>query len=101
MDIEVFLGRVAQIEADAIVITLFEGNKSSVKHISDIDNILDNAIQRLIEKGEVKGKLNEITMIHSLGRLPAPHVVLLGLGKEPELSSEKVRGAMAEACRFL
>lgn len=101
MDIEVFLGRAAQIEADAIVITLFEGNKSSVKHISDIDNILDNTIQRLIEKGEVKGKLNEITMIHSLGRLAAPHVVLLGLGKEPELSSEKVRGAMAEACRFL
>jgi leucyl aminopeptidase len=40
-------------------------------------------------------------MLHSFGKLPAARVVVVGLGKPPELSVNKVRGAVAETCRWL
>ncbi|OGO06355.1 MAG: leucyl aminopeptidase [Chloroflexi bacterium RBG_13_57_8] len=65
------------------------------------DKALDGAIAQLIKQGDIKGKLNEVTLIHSLSRLPAARVVVLGLGKKKELNVNKVRGAVAETCRYL
>jgi leucyl aminopeptidase len=45
--------------------------------------------------------MNEVTTIHSLGKLPADRVAVTGLGKPSELTANKVRGAMAETCRRL
>jgi len=66
-----------------------------------VDEALGGAISQLIGQGEIKGKPNEITIIHSLGKLPATRVVVVGLGKQPELSHDRVRGAVAETCRLL
>ncbi len=62
---------------------------------------LDGAIRRLIRQGDIKGKLNEVTLLHSLGRLPAGRILVVGLGKKGELTLNKVRSAVAEACRYL
>jgi len=66
-----------------------------------VDKALDGVISQLVGQGEIKGKLNEITVIHSLGKLPAVRVVVVGLGKQEELSLDKVRGAVGETCRLL
>jgi len=66
-----------------------------------VDEALGGAISQLVSQGEIKGKPNEITIIHSLGKLPAARVVVVGLGKQPELSQDRVRGAVAETCRLL
>jgi len=42
-----------------------------------------------------------VTIIHSLGKLKPDRVVVAGLGKPAELSPERVRGVVAEACRRL
>jgi leucyl aminopeptidase len=69
--------------------------------IAAVDKALDGAISQLISQGEIKGKLNEITIVHSLGKLPTARVVVSGLGKQSELSPNKIRGAVAETCRWL
>jgi leucyl aminopeptidase len=69
--------------------------------IAAVDKALDGAISGLIGQGEIKGKLNEITVVHSLGKLPTARVVVTGLGKQAELSTNKIRGAVAETCRWL
>lgn len=101
MEIKVVLGDIAKIKAGAIIVNFFEETEHLDGDIATIDQALDGAISQLISQGEIKGKLNEITIIHSLGKLPADRVVVAGLGKKQELSQDKVRGLVAETCRLL
>ncbi len=101
MEIKAVVGDIAKTKADAIIMPFFEGMEHPEGDIAAIDKALDGAISQLISQGEIKGKLNEITIIHSLGKLSAARVVIAGLGKQQELSQDKIRGAVAEACRLL
>ena len=101
MEIKVIAGDITDTEADAVIVYLFEDTKSLDGDIARIDKALDGAISQLIHRGEIKGKLKEITPIHSLGRLPAKQIVIAGLGKKKGLSLDKVRQTVAEACRLL
>ncbi len=101
MEIKVIVGDITEIKADAIMVNFFEGTEKPEGDTTAVDKALGGAITQLIKQGEIKGKLNEITMLHSLGKLPAARVVVIGLGKQTELSTNKIRGAVAEACRWL
>ncbi len=101
MEIKVVVGDIDKIKAGAIIVNLFEGMERLDGDIATIDEALAGAISQLISQGEIKGKLNEITIIHSLGKLPADRVAVAGLGKPPELSQDRVRGVVAETCRQL
>ena len=101
MEIKVIAGDIAGIEADAILLNHFEDMKSPDGETAAVDRALGGAVSQLIKQGEIKGKLNEITMLHSFGKLPAARVVVVGLGKQSDLSVNKVRGAVAETCRWL
>ena len=92
MEIKVIAGDITKIEAGAIIVNYFEGMERLDGDITIIDKALDGAIAQLIAQGEIKGKLSEVTIIHSLGKLPAARVVIAGLGKQTELSQDKVRG---------
>ena len=101
MEIKVAAGGITKIEADAIIVNFFEGMEHPEGDTAAIDEALGGGISQLISQGEIKGKLNQITIIHSLGKLPAARVVVAGLGKQQELTLDKVRGVMAETCRLL
>lgn len=101
MEIKVVAGDIARIEAGAIVVNFFEGMEHPEGDTATIDRALGGAISQLISQGEIKGKLKQITVIHSLGRLPATRVVVAGLGKQEKMSQDKVRGVVAETCRLL
>jgi len=101
MEIKVIAGDITKVKTDAIIVNFFEGMESLDGDIAAVDKALDGAISQLISQGEIKGKLNEITLVHSLGKLPTARVVVVGLGKQAELSQNKVRGAVAETCRWL
>jgi len=101
MEIKVVVGDITKIKTDAIIVNFFEGMESLDGEIAAVDKAMDGAISQLISQGEIKGKLNEITVLHSLGKLPTARVVVTGLGKQAELSVNKVRGAVAETCRWL
>jgi len=101
MEIKVKAGDITKTEAGAIILGLFEGVGRLNGELAIIDKVLGGALAQLISQGEIKGKAREVTVIHSLGRLPAARVVVVGLGKKEELSLDKVRMAAGEACRFL
>jgi len=101
VEIKVVVGDIAKIKTGAVIVNFFEGTEHLEGDIANIDKALDGAITQLIGQSEIKGKLNEVTIIHSLGKLPAARVVVAGLGKERELNQDKVRGAVAETCRLL
>ena len=101
MEIKVVVGDIAGIEADAIVVNLFEGVERPGGATGAVDEALDGAIAKLIEQGEIKGKLDEVHVIHSLGKVPARVVAVVGLGKQSEFTLDKIRGVAAEFCRSL
>ena len=66
-----------------------------------MDKALDGAISLLIDEGEIRGKNGEVTVIHTLGRMPARRVVVVGLGKREDFTAEVVRNSTAIVCRKL
>lgn len=101
MEIKVATGDITKIKAGVIVVNFFEGTKKPEGDTTAVDQALGGAITQLVRQKEIKGKLNEITLIHSLDKLSAERVVVVGLGKKAELTLDKVRGAVAETCRWL
>ena len=101
MEIKAIDGNIVDNKADAIVVNHYEGMKRPEGGATAADKALGGAIAQLIKQGDIKGKLNEITLIHSLGKLPAGRIIVVGLGKKKELNINKVRGAVAETCRYL
>ena len=101
MEIKPLTGNIAKTEAGAVIVNFFEGMERPEDDTATLDEALGGAISQLISQGEIKGTLNQITIIHSLGKLPADRVVVTGLGKQQGLSLDKVRGAVAETCRLL
>jgi leucyl aminopeptidase len=90
-----------KIKADAIILYHFEGNKKPEDDTFMVDKAMNGAVTELIKSGEITGKYNERTILHSLGRLPAGRIAILGLGKKKNLTTDKLRGAIAETCRRL
>ena len=101
MEIKVVAGDIVAVEADAIVVNLFEEVERPGGATGAVDKALGGVITKLIEQGEVKGKLNEVHIIHSLGKVPARIVAVAGLGKQSGFTLDKVRDVTAEFCRAL
>jgi leucyl aminopeptidase len=101
MEIKAVAGEISKIETGAIIVNCFEDDKQLEGDAAAVDAALNGAISQLVKQGDIKGKLNEITLLHSPGRLPTGRVIITGLGKKAELTLDKVRGAVGEACRFL
>lgn len=102
MDIDIQRGELADAKADALAVAVFQEEHG--KHsgsLKAIDKALGGAIGRMREEGEVRGKPSELTLVHTLGKLSAPRVLLIGLGKREKVTAQIVRDAAAEAARRL
>ncbi len=101
VDVRVESGDITRVQADALVVNLFEGVRAPGGGTGAVDRALDGAISRLIEAGDITGKRGEITLIHTFGRIPAPRVAVLGLGAREKFTLDSVRDLTAELARFL
>ncbi len=101
MEIKIIAGNIAQIEADAIVVNLFEDVEQPDGATAAVDKALDGVISSLISRGEIKGKFGEVSIIHTFGKLSAAMVAVAGLGKRQDFNVDKIRGVAGEFCRAL
>ena len=101
MQISVQTGNLKDSSAKAIIVTLFEGANTLSGATADIDAALEGAISNLLQQGDVKGKRNETTPVHTLNRIPSPRVLVLGLGKSEAFNGQILRDALAVAVRYL
>lgn len=101
MEVRVVSGDITQIEADAVVVNLFDGITVPGGATGAVDRALGGAISDLIASGETKGKLNEVTLIHTFGRIPAARALVVGLGKSEEFTLDRVRQVSGTAAKTL
>lgn len=99
MEFRVAGGDITQAEADAIIVNLFEGVTAPGGGTGAVDKALDGAISKLIAQGDIRGKSGEMTTIHTFGKIPAPRVLVAGLGKQADFSLDVVRNVSANLAR--
>ena len=100
LEVKVVIGDCTRVDADALIVNLFEGVTQPGGAAGMVDRALDGAITQLITAGEIKGKMGEMTLVHSLGKIPASRVIVAGLGKEAQFNVDSIRRVSAEASRF-
>jgi leucyl aminopeptidase len=101
LEIKIIVGDIAQIEADAIVVNIFEGMEQPGGATAAVDEVLDGVISSLISRGEIKGKFGEVSIVHTFGKLPAGIVAIAGLGKRQDFNVDRIRGITGDFCRAL
>ena len=101
MKISVESGDITRQQVDAIVVNLFEGVTTPGGGTGAVDQALDGAISGVIADGETNGKLGEMTLIHTMGKVPAGRVAVVGLGKSADFDADVVRRVTGVSSRYL
>jgi leucyl aminopeptidase len=91
-----------EIECDALVVGVYEGEKPEGTVLEEIDRRTGGVITSLIETGELTGKVGETVYLHNPGKeIAARRLLLVGAGKLDEYNTDVVRRNAGTATRFL
>ncbi|MGA7088906.1 MAG: leucyl aminopeptidase [Candidatus Dormiibacterota bacterium] len=84
---------ITAIAADALVVPYFEAEPLGPAAVA-VDQALDGILSQMRASHEATGKFPQRTVVPTLGRLPTPRVVFLGLGRPQELDGYRLRNAL-------
>ncbi|MCX7913645.1 MAG: leucyl aminopeptidase [Thermodesulfovibrionales bacterium] len=87
-----------EIKADVLVIPLFEN--SFPKPYEKLNSQTEGLLYRIIKSGEFNAKLGSNTLIH-LHNSEIDRILLTGLGKKSEITTEKIRQSGGKALTYL
>lgn len=90
---------ITAVQADAVVVNLFQGVQSPGGATGAVDRTTGGLITRLLQSGEFEGKLGETALLHFPPGLPQRKLVLVGLGPASDFSLERVREVSAAALK--
>lgn len=99
MDVHLHHGSVTTVDADTLVVNLFQGVTAPAGASGAVDQALHGAIQELIAAGDLTGKLGETAVYHPRGALPARRILVVGLGEREKFDLQAVREAAAAAAK--
>lgn len=99
MKIELQQGDIGQSAADLIVVNLFQGVTAPGGATGAVDRALGGAIGEVIAAGDFTGKSGETLVLYTRGALPAPRVLVVGLGEAGKFDLRAARNAAATAGR--
>ncbi len=84
---------------EALILPFWEGEGTRL--YNDVNKILNRMPDRIISSGEFKGKLNEVCLIHTEGKIKPERILLIGLGKRKEVTRDRLRQAGGKAVSYL
>ncbi len=99
MKIKVTCASINDVACDLLVVNEFVGVKHPGGATGVADKALNGLITELTNTGEVSGKLGNVPVIHTQGKIKAKHVAIAGLGVRGEFDLDKVRTASASAIK--
>jgi leucyl aminopeptidase len=100
IDVRVSTRDVTQFEGDALAVGVFSDGTLEGPAAA-LDRALAGVIAELRRSGEIRGAADEVTLLHTLGKIEPDRVVIIGLGPRSRYTLERVRRASAIACRTL
>jgi leucyl aminopeptidase len=101
MDVRVSTRDVQQFDGDAVAVGVFSDDKDLQGPAAALDEAMAGVIASLRTSGEITGAADEVTLLHTLGKIEPARVAIIGLGPRGRFNTERVRRAAAIACRVL
>ncbi|MEJ2666731.1 MAG: leucyl aminopeptidase [Deinococcales bacterium] len=99
MQLDTRLGDILDVQADILVVNLFQGTREPGGATGAVDAALGGALRELTASGDAGGRLGETSVLYPRGALPARRVLLVGLGPQATFDAEAARRAAAAAVR--
>ncbi len=99
MNISVAIDNILEREAEAIVLSLFEGVTEPGGATGAADGALNGQIRNLISDGDFTGKFKQIAVLYPQSGISAKRLLLVGLGKREEFTIDRVRQVSAAAAQ--
>ncbi|MCX5837144.1 MAG: leucyl aminopeptidase, partial [Deltaproteobacteria bacterium] len=99
MKIQVRKGSLAEHATEAAVVALFEGETGLTGVAALLDERSGGLIGEILRRGDFTGRTNEIAVLYTRGDLPVRRIVVVGVGKRPDFSPDRLRGAFARAAQ--
>jgi leucyl aminopeptidase len=101
MAIQVSTGDARQFDGDALVVGVFSNESELEETAAALDEAMNGALGQLRASGELTGSIGDVTFLHTLNKLKAERIALVGLGPRDSLTAARLRRAAAIACRSL
>jgi leucyl aminopeptidase len=88
MEFSIKNGNPEKQRSDCLIVGVFEGGvlTTSAKLLDEVSN---QAIAAVVKSGDMQGKLASTTLIHHMPNVSAKRILLVGLGKQDELSAKQ------------
>ena len=102
MDIQVTAGGLKDAACDVLVVGAVREQQGQVmlpEATRTVDNALNGLLSEVSTGEEFKGNLGEMITIHTMGKMAAKRVLLVGLGKQESLNAQSFRRASAITAR--
>jgi leucyl aminopeptidase len=101
MKVSVLEADITRLDTPVLIVNLFKGVTHPTGATGSVDNLLENSITSLIADKEITGARGELTLIHTLGKMPTKRILVVGLGEQESFNNNTIRFVVAEACRYL
>jgi leucyl aminopeptidase len=89
------------IAGDALVTYVFEDTDVSHGTLDDLDRASGGLLRKLVNDGEVSGKMLEFTLLHGPIGLTAARLLIVGAGKRDAFTGAVARKVVGAAVRYL
>lgn len=97
MEYNVIYSPLEDTSGDALVVYVKQDQRPNV--VKRLDKLLDGGLTEVMDS-EFKGKLNQASVIHTLGKIKAKRILLVGLGRKKEFTLDSLRQASGKAARI-
>src|SRR5215472_4597732 len=105
MQVQIATQTVRDVACDALIVGAVCKKDAKGISLTKTGNAVDQLLDRLITErsadGEFKGQFGEILTIHTMGRLSAKRVIVIGLGEHAKVDLQSIQRASAIAARHL
>lgn len=99
MEFSVQKGNIEEQQCDLLIATHFEDQEQFTGALKAADKAIDGFLTQVLKEDQFEGKSGQSLLVHTHDKLPATRVLVLGLGKKEECTTETLRRVAATAVR--
>ena len=100
LEFKVLTGRPKDVAASLVIVGVFE-ERMLTSAAAELDAASAGVLKRLMESGDLTGRVGTTSLLHQLGGLSAPRVLVVGLGEQRKFDAARFLRATREAHKAL
>jgi leucyl aminopeptidase len=86
---------------EGLVIGVFDKPEKFTGRLTKVDDLFEGQLTELVKTGDISAKLKSISKVHSFGKIGSKRIWFVGLGKEKDITFEKLSEALGRVFKEL